>query len=279
MIYLLKVTLLGLVSGMIGTGIGGMAAFVIKKISNRILGFILEFSAGLMMAVVCFKLVPEALGLGGFFLTFTGIFLGVFAIIIIENFMKWYGFDDRANRILGQSGKRKYGRVKPADRSKLSGARYSAKRINTDAGLLKAGILVAIGIALHNFPEGFAVGSGFEVSASLGFTITAVIIMHDIPEGIAMAVPMRAGGFSRFKSFSLTMMSGMPMGLGALFGALLGEISQGFVAGCLGFAGGAMLYIVYAELIPESKRLYKGRLSSFGSVLGIICGIAVSLFN
>lgn len=244
--HLIKVTFVGLISGITGTGIGGMMAFFINRISNRFLSFLLEFSAGLMTAVVCFELIPEAFNLGGTFYTFSGVFAGIIVVIVIENFVRQSKF---------------------------------LKRNHGNTGLLRAGVLMAIGIAMHNFPEGFAVGSGFEASASLGVTITAVIIIHDIPEGIAMAVPMRAGGFSGMKSFIYTVLSGVPMGFGALLGSLLGEISRSLISVCLGFAGGAMLYIVYGELVPESKKLYFGRLSSVGNVLGIICGIIVSVYN
>lgn len=244
--HLARITLVGLVSGIIGTGIGGLMAFFINRVSNRFLSFVLEFSSGLMTAVVCFELIPEAFKLGGKLLTFFGLISGILGIIIIEQIIKKSEFLRKG-----------YG----------------------DKGLLRAGILVAIGIALHNFPEGFAVGSGFEASMSLGITLTAVIIIHDIPEGIAMAVPMRAGGFSKIKAFSFTVLSGLPMGLGALMGAALGEISQQLIAVCLGFAGGAMLYIVFGELVPESKRLYLGRFSSIGNIMGIICGIIVSTYG
>lgn len=244
--YLLKVTLIGLISGVVGTGTGGLVAFFINKISNRFLSLILEFSAGLMTAVVCFELLPKAFELGGTILAFCGIFSGVGIILLIENFIRKINFL--------KSG---YG----------------------GNSLLRAGILMALGIALHNFPEGFAVGSGFEASVGLGLTLTTVIVIHDIPEGIAMAVPMRAGGFSKTKAFVLTLLSGVPMGFGALFGAVLGEISSKMIAVCLGFAGGAMLYIVYGELLTESKKLYLGRLPSIGNVAGIICGIIVSIYN
>lgn len=242
--HLLKITLLGLVSGLTGTGIGGLSAFFITKTSNRFMSTILEFSAGLMTAVVCFELLPEAFQLGGTFYTFIGILFGIFVVVLIENTLK-----------------------------------HSSLMKGNSSGLLRAGVLMAIVIAMHNFPEGFAVGSGFEASISLGFTITAVIIIHDIPEGIAMAVPMRAGGFSKSKAFLYTLLSGVPMGLGALLGAALGEMSTLLTASCLGFAGGAMLYIIYGELVPESKRLYLGRISSLGNVLGILCGIIVTIYN
>jgi zinc transporter, ZIP family len=153
------------------------------------------------------------------------------------------------------------------------------KKGNPKNNILRAGILTAIGIALHNFPEGFAVGSGFEASTGLGITLTIVILIHDIPEGIATAVPLRAGGFSKRRSFLLTVLSGVPMGLGALIGAILGEISKAFIAACLGFAGGAMLYIVCGGLVTESKRLYRGRLPTIGNIFGMVCGILVSVYN
>lgn len=241
--HFLSITLFGLFSGLIGTGLGGLSAFMVGKTSNRFMSSILEFSAGLMTAVVCFELLPEAFMLGGAIYTLTGVLSGIIVIVLIENALK---HSTQFNKGSGSS-------------------------------LLKAGVLMAIAIALHNLPEGFAVGSGFEVSSSLGFTITAAIIIHDIPEGIAMAIPMRAGGFSKSRAFLYTLLSGVPMGIGALFGAALGSISDLLTAACLGFAGGAMLYIIFGELVPESKRLYLGRVSSLANILGILCGIIISL--
>ncbi len=94
-----------------------------------------------------------------------------------------------------------------------------------------------------------------------------------------MAVPMRTGGLSKAKAFFYTMLSGVPMGIGAFFGAAIGSISAGLISVCLGFAAGAMLYIVLGELVPESKKIYMGRLSSLGNIIGIICGIIVTMLN
>lgn len=245
--HILKIALVGLISGITGTGIGGLIAFFVgKTISNRLLSSILEFSAGLMTSVVCFELVPEAVKIAGLNLTVIGVILGILVIIFIDDFVKQIDI---------------------------------VKNTKGNSNLLRAGILVSIGLALHNLPEGFAVGSGFEASVKLGLTLTIIIAIHDIPEGIAMALPMKLGGFSATKSFLLTVLSGVPMGLGALIGAALGHVSQQFVAICLGFAGGAMLYVVFGELIPESKRIYLGRMSSIGNILGIVCGIIVTMLN
>ena len=79
--HLLRITLVGLVSGLVGTGLGGLSAFLISKTSNRIMSSILEFSAGLMTAVVCFELLPEAFKLGGTFYTFAGILAGIVVVV------------------------------------------------------------------------------------------------------------------------------------------------------------------------------------------------------
>ncbi len=145
-----------------------------------------------------------------------------------------------------------------------------AKSTNT---LLKTGIIVSIGLALHNFPEGLAIGSGFGASLKLGYSLALAILLHDIPEGVSMAVPMKNGGMNPLKVIFYVILSGVTTGIGAFFGALIGTISQEIIAICLSFAAGAMLYIVSGELIPESNKLYKGRMSSIGNVMGFILGI------
>ena len=79
--------------------------------------------------------------------------------------------------------------------------------------------------------------------------------------------------WAKQKQFSSPFYHGITTGIGAFFGAILGGISQSLISLCLAFAAGAMLYIVSGELIPESKKLYKGRLASIGNIAGFILGI------
>lgn len=88
-----------------------------------------------------------------------------------------------------------------------------------------------------------------------------------------MSVPMKYGGMNKTKVVIYTLLSGVTTGIGAFFGALLGKISTGVISICLSFAAGAMLYIVSGELIPESKKIYKGRFASIGNIIGFIMGI------
>ena len=158
--------------------------------------------------------------------------------------------------------------------NKFKNTRESFKNANS---MLKTGIIISIGLALHNFPEGLAIGSGFEASLVLGYSLAVAIALHDIPEGISMAVPMRNGGMSKLKVIFYVILSGITTGLGAFFGSLVGGISDQIIAVCLSFAAGAMLYIVSGELIPESNKVYKGRMNAIGYIMGFILGIFSSL--
>ena len=115
---------------------------------------------------------------------------------------------------------------------------------NNKNKLLKTGIIVSIGLAIHNFPEGLAIGSGFEASIKLGLSLAIAICLHDIPEGISMAVPMKNGGMSARKVIFYVVLSGITTGIGAFFGVIIGSISEQIISLCLSFAAGAMLYIV-----------------------------------
>ena len=95
--------------------------------------------------------------------------------------------------------------------------------------------------------------------------------------GISMAVPMKNGGMKISKVIFYVILSGVTTGLGAFFGAIIGNISKQIIAICLSFAAGAMLYIVSGELIPESNKLYSGRLSSLGNILGFILGMLATI--
>lgn len=93
------------------------------------------------------------------------------------------------------------------------------------------------------------------------------IALHDIPEGISISLPLKTGGFSKHKSILLTALSGITTGIGAFFGAIIGNISQNLIGISLAFAAGAMLYIISCEIIPESKKLYSGKFSSMGNII------------
>lgn len=132
---LIKNTLLGLFFGTFGTTIGGLIGVKFNNASNKVLSFILSFASGLMMAIVCFDLIPEALKISEFSMAIIGVIFGIITMIVCDVIVQ----------------------------NKLN----SKKNTFGKNSLLKTGIAVAIGLALHNLPEGLAIGSGFEASLKL----------------------------------------------------------------------------------------------------------------
>ena len=195
------------------------------------------------MSIICFDLIPEALEISGIQNVIFGIISGVVIMIFCEMLVN------------------KKFTINAVDNNKNS--------------LLRTGIIISIGLAIHNFPEGLEIGSGFGASIKLGISLAIAICLHDIPEGISMAVPMKNGGMEKGKVIFYVLLSGITTGIGALIGGIIGNISKEIISLCLSLAAGAMLYIVSGELIPESNKLYSGKTSTLGNISGFLIGIFI----
>lgn len=226
---------LGAMAGILGTGAGGLLLSVVRRPKGWLLSFLLAFSAGIMLAVVFQDLILEALALGGLTITLLGVALGVAALFFMT-------------------------------------LTVGEKRLSS-TGLIKTGLLLGFGIALHNLPEGLAIGAGYFASQDLGLSLALALCVHNIPEGMAMAAPLLAGGYDRTQAVLLTILAGVPMGIGALAGGLLGTLSQRTLAGVLGFAAGAMLFLVFHELLPEAQDGTHHIAATFGAITGTFVGL------
>lgn len=140
---------------------------------------------------------------------------------------------------------------------------------------------MAFAIALHNLPEGMVIGASYAqdgsvgLSLSGGLTMAIVIGLHNIPEGMSVSVPLIAGGTSRVKAILMTAATGIPTILGAMLGYSLGTLSPLSLAISLSFASGAMLYVVFGELLPESILMWRSKAPAFGMLIGLIVGILI----
>lgn len=230
-----------MLAGVIGTGAGGLFSIFVKKPTPRFTGTILAFAAGIMLSIVFLELIEESIDYSGYGAAIIGLALGMVVFYLLDHFLPHHHTVTAEDAHLG--------------------------------GYLKKGTLLALGIGLHNFPEGLAIGVGFIGSTELGISLAILIGLHNIPEGMAVAAPLKQGGYSYLRVLAITALAGVPMGIGAFIGAAIGSVSELILGISLGFAGGAMLYIVCDELIPDAYKSAGAHLSILGIFLGTILGI------
>ena len=269
------------VAGVGGTGMGGAAACMFRKDSDKTVSLLLSFAAGVMTAVVCFDLLTEALNTEGvpsvIWLLIGGV-VGGFALIALLNAWIDKATDHEVAHIDADH-------PRTADSlEELTHANHLQEHMEgrqPRSGLFLAGLVMAAAIALHNVPEGMVIGASFATTASRlitnrgGMIMALVIGLHNIPEGMAVAVPLISGGMSRWRSVGVTALSGAPTILGALAGFLIGVISPAALVISLSFASGAMLYVVFGELLPESILMWKSKLPAALAVLGMLTGLVI----
>lgn len=229
--------LIACAAGVVGTGLGGIFGLLFARRGKGTLGCLMAFSGGVMMSIVCFDLIPQARLLLPLPLVVLGIVIGVLTVQVL--------------------GCLTQGLVGSTTRSK---------------GLLQTGLIMLVAIALHNLPEGLAIGSLSSHSVAMGKALALLIALHNIPEGIGIGLPLVAGGMGRGKALLLTALSGAPTLLGALFGLLMGGVGDRAVGLALCLAAGAMLYVTYSEIEPQVNKLELGFLPAFWAVGGLVFG-------
>ena len=264
------------VAGVGGTGLGGLVGALMQKDSKRTVSLLLSFAGGVMLSVVCFDLIVEAIETNlGVWSVVTAISIGV-GITYFLNYL----IDSRTNPEVPHIDAN---HPKTADDlDELIHAdhlnQHYARR-DSKLGLFVAGIVMASAIALHNVPEGMTIGasySGDEGTMGKAALVLAFIIgLHNIPEGMAVSVPLISGGMAKRKAVLITAASGIPTVLGALLGFLLGEIGPVGLTFSLGFASGAMLYVVFGEILPQSILMYHSKLPAFSAIVGILAGLLI----
>ena len=144
--------------------------------------------------------------------------------------------------------------------------------------LLKMGYLIAMGIALHDLPEGIAIAVGYSATDKLGLVLALAIGMHNIPEGMATAAPLRMGGMNPFKILLINGLVSLFTPLGTWLGLLMINISNHFISTLLALAAGAMAYLVKDELLPESHRRHP-QFCKLGIGLGLTVILALTYWD
>lgn len=286
----LAIIVITFISGVCGTGIGGLVGAVMRRESNKIVSLLLSFAAGIMLAVVCFDLMREPIdqmnenALPSYtpIIVVAAVIVG-YAVVYALNLV----IDKRTNREVKHIDKDHPATADDLDELIHSNHYETHKSTEpTRRNLFIAGLVMMSAIALHNLPEGMVIGASYAATpdtvANLftgsGFILAIVIGLHNIPEGMAVSVPLIAGGMSKPKAVSLTALSGLPTVIGAVIGYALGGINRIMLTLSLGFASGAMLYVVFGELLPEAILMWKSKLPSLSLFAGVLVGFLLVMF-
>ncbi len=227
----------------LSTTIGSFSAFFVREPGARFMAFTLGFSAGVMILLSFMELLAGGIELVGFVPAYVAFFAGMLGLFLIDV---------------------------------LIPHEYMAERQtagDAQGSLMKTGLLVALGIGIHNFPEGMATLTGTLQDVRLGTAIAVAIALHNIPEGIAVSVPVYAATGSRSKAFLWSFLAGVAEPVGAAVAALvlLPFLNDAVLGLMLSAVAGIMVFISLDELVPVARSFGEAHLS----IVGVAVGMAV----
>ena len=277
----LAIIVITFISGVIGTGLGGVIGAILKRDSTKIVSLLLSFAAGIMLAVVCFDLMSEPVTMmnAGEIPAYTPVIVVIavaagYAVVWLLNLF----IDKRTNHEVAHIDETHPDTADDLD--ELIHSNHLKEHVKSNTKLFIAGLVMMSAIALHNLPEGMVIGASYAAEENLianlfsstGFIMAIVIGLHNLPEGMAVSVPLISGGMGKIKATLLTALSGLPTVAGALIGYAVGGISPIMLVLSLGFASGAMLYVVFGELLPEAILMWRSKLPALALFIGVLTG-------
>jgi ZIP family zinc transporter len=232
----------------LSTTVGSLLIFVVRDPGRRFMALSLGFAAGVMIIVSFLELLPagiDVLGFGWAYLAFLAGLAGMFALDAVVP----HSFAGMRDPIGDRGGEH----------------------------LLRVGLFVALGIGIHNFPEGMATFAGTLADTHLGIAIAVAITIHNIPEGLAVAAPIYTATGSRAKALAWSFLSGVaePVGAGVAALFLLPFLTDSVLAGVLAVVAGLMVFIALDELLPAAREYGEAHLS----IIGVAVGMTVMAFS
>ncbi len=226
----------------LATVLGALPAVFMKEISFRTVNFMMGMAAGIMLAATAYSLVEPGVEFGNALWPGLGVYVVVAGIMLGAWFLDW------AERTV------------PHD--------VFGGDAEISIALRKVWIFV-VAITIHNFPEGLSVGVSFGGGDWNNGTLLAIAIgAQNIPEGMAVALPLIGVGYKPWKAVAIAMISGLVEPVGGLLGVTLVTVFEVLLPLAMGFAAGAMLYVIAYEIIPEIQAKERSRLAVFGVLVG-----------
>lgn len=248
MVTVLQLILLTAFTGIGGLALGGSLAALSRRVEGHASAMLVAFTAGCMLSVACLHLAPEAFEHSLSPLLPALCLVGGFAVTWLLNC--WINKDEHH-----------------ADHDHPHQCACGHHDLRT------AGLELAAAVALHNMPVGMAVGAACAADGmgrAVIFTALA-IALHNLPEGASIAAPLLSDGEPKSKAIGLAALSGTPTVIGALIGYFVGSATPLLLTVALALAAGAMLYVVFFELIPEALEGKKAP-AIFLIVVGLAAG-------
>lgn len=248
----------------LATGIGGAIGFFVKKTNIKLLSFLLGLSAGVMVYISFVELLASAqstlantygkfnghlVGLGAFF-------GGMLIAMLIDKFIPE---DENPHEALGVDALHV-----PVARPDENA--FSSKKMK------RSGLLFALAIGIHNFPEGMATFAAGVSSLKLGVPIAIAVGLHNIPEGITVSVPIYHATGSRRKAFKYSLLSGLAEPVGAVVGMLVlyPFLSPSVLAILFASVAGTMVFISFDELLPMAEKWGHHHIAIYGIISGML---------
>jgi len=266
---LVNILLLSLMASL-GTGLGGLIA-IIRKPGRRSYGFLMGITAGVMICLAFLELVQKSIEMSDWVTATIGFGLGAVFMLALDFYAPHIRFGEREIRQEQVDMEDAY----MEEECKCNGGQRRRRRKflnraggDLDRSLVNTGLLLAIGITIHNLPEGIAVGAGYLHNPQFGLFIAVAILLHNIPEGIATALPLCKAGICKRDAFKVAFLSGLAEPVGALLASMFLVRFTILLPGALAFAGGVMVFITLDELIPTARKYGNENYTALGIIAG-----------
>ena len=250
---------MNILAGVVGTALGGLLCAILGSKSEKLTGVSLSFAGGVMVSISFFELIPEAEFHANMPVALGGLVGG--AVIVL-------GLSYLLDRITNKG--------QPKLHENYQEYYHESDLLARKKSMMHSGMLMLGAIAIHDIPEGLVIGAAGQHDLRLAGTLALMIAIHNVPEGMAIASPLIAGGMNRWRVFLITVLEGLPSVAGALIGYLIGGISGIALALSLSIAAGAMLYVVFGEILPQSVVMSKSRLPTIVMLAGIVIGLLLT---
>ncbi|MBW6452287.1 MAG: ZIP family metal transporter, partial [Methyloprofundus sp.] len=227
----------------LATGAGALPAAFCKEVSNNVFNTLLGAAAGIMLAATAFSLLVPGIEAGnalwpgkGLWLVALGMLLGALFLHLADKKLPHLHFDDISNIQI--------------------------------ASLQKIWLFI-IAITIHNFPEGMSVGVSFgSGDMHNGIVLAIAIGLQNIPEGLAVALPLVALGYNKWKAVGIATLTGLVEPIGGILGITMASTFSSVMPFAMGFAAGAMLFVISEEIIPETHSNGRSRYATFALMIG-----------